>query len=106
MKSPHPVPSREKLKADLVLALQDEDVGNPAERDSEVNDLGLGDLGRNVPDVNDPRRGRDGPLLVQLHPLGLVVVVAGGGRRETVHAVHVHGAAEVGTVCRLVIHRA
>ena len=58
----------------MVLSLENENIGDAAERDSEVDDLGLGDVGRDVPDV-DHLRGRVRALLrVQPDPLCLVVV--------------------------------
>jgi len=40
----------------LILALEDEDVSDPTEGDSEVDNLGLGDVTGNVPDMNHLRR--------------------------------------------------
>ena len=65
----------------LILALEHQDVGDPAEGDPQVDDLCLGDVVGDVADVDDPR----GAVLlhgVQLGPLGLAVVVdsaVGGG---------------------------
>ena len=51
----------------LIFALEDEHVGDPAERNAQVNDLGLGHVVRDVADVHDPRRFGRTPRRVQLH---------------------------------------
>ena len=73
-------PPRDK-KTHLILALEHQDVGDSAEGDTQVDDLRLGDVVGDVPDVDHPRWV---VLLhgVELGPLGLAVVVdtaVGGG---------------------------
>lgn len=47
------------LEEGLVLSLEHEDVRHAAERDAQVDDLGLRDVIRNVADVDDARRLAD-----------------------------------------------
>ena len=44
------------LPANLILALENEDVGDPAERNAQVNDLGFRDVIWDVADMHDARR--------------------------------------------------
>ena len=62
------------LQEGLVLALENKHVGDAAERDSQVYDLGLRHVGGDVPDVDDPGRGVLLHAAVEFGALGLGVV--------------------------------
>jgi hypothetical protein len=58
----------------LILSFENENVGDASERDSKMDDFGLGDVGRDVADVDHLRRRVRALLGVQTNPLGLIIV--------------------------------
>jgi hypothetical protein len=58
----------------LILSFENENVGDASERDTEMDDLGFGDVGRDVADVDHLRRRVRALLRVQTNPLGLIIV--------------------------------
>lgn len=57
---------KNKNPAYLIFAFENEDVGDAAERNAQVNDLGFGHVVRDVTDVDDARRFGRTPRL-QFH---------------------------------------